>query len=515
MFAFYIIAAPLLGVLLFSLLLLVRSKQRSLKFLRGPPNTSILLGNEYDMLHEPTVGSKILQWMREYGSTFRIKTIFNEDTLIVTDPKALQYILHKSSYHFPKAPDMEFTFTRLFGEGVLSVQGTQHQRQRKILNPAFSTAQIKPFDGIFQSVTNFLVGQWREQLATGNDVIDTTQWFTKLTLDALGRAVFDYEFGALETKDTLLGGMVKNLFVDSVMPSKFQYLWNRLRSYYLPDRIKALGSALYPTKEDIRLKAWNDISKAEAEKLYRNKLQGDSADANDVLGVIARSLDAHDPGRKMDTAEALSQMSTIILAGHDTTGNTLSWLFYELAKHPADQERLYQEIKHVREQKGEELTANDFDSMPFLHAVIKEALRIHPVVARLIREAEQDDVIPLAHPIISASGEMISEVPVAKGQRIWVSIIGYNYLKEVWGEDADEWNPDRHLGVKRPTTLGVYGNLVHELQVITALLVESFQFSMPPGVDIDMYAASAFTSPVVKGKVKEGVQMPVKVKLRE
>ena len=58
-------------------------------------------------------------------------------------------------------------------------------------------------------------------------------------------------------------------------------------------------------------------------------------------------------------------------------------------------------------------------------------------------------------------------------------------------------------------------NRLHELQTITARLVESFTFSMLPGVDVQMVGAGIFSSPVVKGKAKEGVQMPVKIKLRE
>jgi hypothetical protein len=124
-------------------------------------------------------------------------------------------------------------------------------------------------------------------------------------------------------------------------------------------------------------------------------------------GLEARALHATDPEKQLDQEEALSQMAygsyvfsvslsellrrTIILAGHETSANTyvssavrnndhshfrsrsrLTWLFYQLARHPADQEKLLKEIQHVKEQKGdEELTANDFEAMPFLNAVIK------------------------------------------------------------------------------------------------------------------------------------------------
>ncbi|KAK7031129.1 hypothetical protein VNI00_013737 [Paramarasmius palmivorus] len=509
-----------LGVLSIWVLLAIRTKRRSLKFLRGPPNTSLLLGNEYDILQQLEVSGVFLQWMEEYGAAYRAKTVLNvgrvsghqvlfrnslqqEDMLIVTDPKALQHMFHKSSYHFPKSADTVFNSTRVFGPGLTAVQGQVHQRQRKIMTPAFSAAQIRPFVAIFQKVTT-------------------------------SATIFDFEFGALDTKNNHLAGMVRDLFVDSVQPTKARYLWNRMRTHYLPSALASIGTTLHPTKEDIRFKNWLVASKAEAKVLYRNKLQGETSESaeNDVLGVISRSLDAEDSQKRMDAEEALSQMATVILAGHETSGNTLSWLIYELAKCPADQERLFKEIKHVREQKGdsEDLTATDFDSMPFLHAVVKETLRLHPIVNRLIRDAEDEDVIPLAFPVVSASGEMLSGIPVTKGQRIWVSVVGYNYMKEVWGEDAYEWNPDRHLDGKRATTLGVYGNLmtfgagvrscigwrfaVHEIQTVAALLVESFTFSMIPGVEIEMMNAQ-FSVPIVKGKMKEGTQMPVRVRVRE
>ncbi|KAI3599099.1 cytochrome p450 [Moniliophthora roreri] len=510
---------PLLGAVSLALFLTFRSKRRSLSFLRGPPNTSVFLGNEYDMLQQfEIMTGPLFQWTREYGSAFRAKTILNEDMLIVSDPKALQHIFHKSSYRYPKSADSEFGAHRLFGPGVASVQGTVHQRQRKIMSPAFSSAQIKPFVEIFQRTTATLVSQWREQLAAGKDVIDTTKHFQNLTLDALGATVFDYDFGALRSSNNELAYMVRNLFVDSVRPTKLRYLWNNMRSRFMPRTLSKLGTALMPTKEDIRWQKWLKASKDQAKILYDNKLQGETSEENDVLGVLSRSLDAKEPEKKLDAEEALSQMSYVytfrLYAENNAQVRTLTALSLWLAmKHL---ERLIKEIHQVREQKGSDsdLSASDYDSMPFLNAVIKETLRLHPIATRLIREASEDDVISLEYPIPSTSGDMLSEIPVVKGQRIMTSIIGYNYLTQVWGEDADEWNPERHLDAKRATTLGVYGNLVHEIQTVTALLVESFEFSMLPGVDIMMVDA-ALLAPVVRGKKHEGIQMPLKVKLRE
>ncbi|EEB96551.1 hypothetical protein MPER_04300, partial [Moniliophthora perniciosa FA553] len=133
--------------------------------------------------------------------------------LIISDPKALQHIFHKSSYRYPKSADTEFLIHRLFVPGIASVQGMVHQRQRKIMNRAFSPAQIKPFVEMFQRTTATLVSQWREQLTAGKDVFDATKYFQNLTLDALGasKSLFDYDFGALQNSNNELADMIRNL----------------------------------------------------------------------------------------------------------------------------------------------------------------------------------------------------------------------------------------------------------------------------------------------------------------
>ena len=114
-------------------------------------------------------------------------------------------------------------------------------------------------------------------------------------------------------------------------------------------------------------------------------------------------------------------------------------------------------------------------------------MRFHPIATGLPRVAVKDDVLPLAHPIVSTTGETISEIPIKAGQVLYASFAGYqrcassessfvkykmatltsvfcnvHSLPEVWGEDADEWNPDRFLRIetaKQPASVGVFANL--------------------------------------------------------
>ncbi|ESK94372.1 cytochrome p450 [Moniliophthora roreri MCA 2997] len=526
---FLILCLPVITIAFPIFILAIRAKQRSLKFLQGPPNPSLFLGHDYDLLNEKEVGDLEFKWFIEYGTVFRATTCYYEDMLVVADPKALQHIFHKSGYRYKKPKDFVQGAFRRFGPGLTAVQGSQHRRQRKIMNPAFSAAQIKPFVTRFQEHTKSLVIKWREQVQAGQTSIDTVEWFKKMTLDALGETMFDYDFGELQNKNNQLSNMVRNLFVDSVHPGPIRLLYGAARRS-LPDNLASL-TEYFPTKEDVRWRKWLQTSYSVAKRLYDGKVQEGSSE-NDVLGVISRSLHSSTPEKALDSEEALAQMSTIILAGNDTSSTMLTWLLYELSRHPEDQKRLLQEIKDTRRKTGniEYLTANDYEQMPFLNAVIKEAMRLHPIAHTLIRQADVDDIIPLQYPVVSVYGEMLSEIPVVKEQRIMVSISAYNRLKEVWGEDADEWNPSRFLTSKRQTTLGVFGNMmtfgagvrgcigwrfaVHEIQTVVSGLVEAFEFSLPPGVEI-MRVRAGLMAPAVKGKPKEGVQMPVKIKIRD
>jgi len=142
-----------------------------------------------------------------------------------------------------------------------------------------------------------------------------------------------------------------------------------------------------------------------------------------------------------------------MLAGHDTTASTITWTLYELSRHPEYQNAVREEINAARAQaahcEDNELSVTNLDSMKCLLAVMKvcqpsggflgkvvigsrlndmtqETLRYHAIAPFLLREVGRDDVIPLAVPQTTIAGEQISGIPVAKGQRIIISIASYN-----------------------------------------------------------------------------------------
>ena len=124
-------------------------------------------------------------------------------------------------------------------------------------------------------------------------------------------------------------------------------------------------------------------------------------------------------------------------------------LFWELAKDVGYQQKIREEIAAVRADvvaRGDiDFSVADLESMVYMNAAIKvcpawcgdaldsvtviplqEIMRLHPIVYLIVRVADKDDIIPLSRPITTTTGEVITEIPIAKGQHISVSSWGYN-----------------------------------------------------------------------------------------
>ncbi|KAJ8087886.1 hypothetical protein PM082_006742 [Marasmius tenuissimus] len=515
------------------LALIIRSRRRTLRFLQGPPSFSFRLGYDQVITRVRKVGELENAWFEQYGSVYRLPGSFGEDSLYVSDPRALQHICHKSAYRYKKPMDIQQLIGKLFGPGLVTVNGDVHQRQRKIMNPVFSAAEIRPFAPVFEACTQRLIAKWRSEIDGGATIIDCFKDFHGMTLDALGESMFGYNFDAMgKTRAGGLRDILRDVFLDSRNPSELKMFRNATYRFLPKSAIDIIS--LWKTKEDKRFANWLEASQNVTGGLVTQKVEsgGGQEKDKDILSVIARSLTSEDPNKRLLPVEALSQMATITFAGHETTASTLNWLLCELSYNPEWQERLIREIQDIRSQIGTNgpLTVKVLESMPILNAVIKETLRFRPIVPELVREADTDDIIPLEFPITNVSGSTLKEIPIPKGQRVVLNIFKYNRFKSVWGEDADVWNPQRFLNTTRPTTLGVFANLmtfsggiracigwrfaVLELQVAAAALIESFKFSAVEGIEIEQVRIGT-NGPMVKGKWGAGPQLPLKVTSRD
>ncbi|THG97108.1 hypothetical protein EW026_g4830 [Hermanssonia centrifuga] len=497
-----------------------------------------MFGNVRQFGYQKNAGDLDFAWMNEYGAAYRIGGTLGEDILMVSDPKALQHMLHKSGYNYPKNVETTVGVRLVSGKGILWASGHTHQRQRKIMSPAFTAPQLKSFLPLFRRISGKMCQQWNEEYfskSPAGQTIAVNTWLARVTLDVIGEAAFDFKFGALDDDENEVSEVYKNMFVDSVMHPT---IWNTLfRSFWrhMPSALLEYVGYI-PTREYTRFrKAMQVIGRVSKQLIdEKTKSYSDGDDTRkDAMSVLVRANISENPKTRISEEEMISQMAVLILAGHETTASTSTWFLWELAKHPEFQDKLREEVMAVRSQisaRGDsELTIEDLDGMVYLPAAMKETLRFHPIVYHLGREAAKDDVIPLSKPVYGKSGEMISEIPVTAGQNIMISICAYNRLPDVWGNDANEWNPMRFVDAseEKQVKVGILANLmtfsagirgcigwrfsVIEMQAIMFDLVENFKFALAEDKPDILRVPMGIMGPMVEGKMHEGVQLPLRV----
>ncbi|PBK86305.1 cytochrome P450 [Armillaria gallica] len=532
--AFYYFIIPAIAYLFVAVPLRLWKRRYAIRKIRGPPCPSFLLGHEHLLRSRQHVGDLEMEWYQQYGAVYRTGGCFGQDILFVADPKALQYIFHSSGYRFPKTRDILFIADAAMGQGLGTVDGSIHQRQRKILGPAFAASQLRLFLKVFQASALKLIEKTKEYVGEGKEV-NVLQWTSKIALDIIGITSFRYKFDSINDGQTELMAALDGFGSGEarIWPKKWELLFIALWRI-LPGWVLFLLERL-PSRAAMRMKQFRDVVTKVSRPIFEKQLIEVANDPNpsekDIVNVLAMSHLTNDAKKKMSDAEIDSQLATFILAGRDTTAGTIAWLLYDLSRHPEVQTKVREEISIARSKAPGALTWDDYDAMAWLNAVIKEVLRYHPLVYSLLREASQDDVLPLAEPIITSDGQSCSEIPISKGQVIYASVYTYNCLPSVWGDDAAEWNPRRFLedrGMKQES-LGAYANLmtfgggirgcigwrfaVMEMQSVVTELLSNFEFNIPKGAPELQHGPvdPTFFIPIVPGKADEGPQVPLLV----
>ncbi|KAK0478012.1 cytochrome P450 [Armillaria luteobubalina] len=502
-----------------------QTRRSAIRKIRGPPRPSFLLGHEYLLLNRQHVGDLEMEWYQQYGAVYRTGGCFGQDILYIADPKALQYIFHSSGYRFSKTRDTRRFADAFVGPGVATVEGIDHQRQRKILGPAFAASQLRLFLNVFKTCTLKLIEKTSECVGEGKE-INVLRWTSKVALDIVGITTFRYKFDALNDGETELMAALNNILGEAQMwPTKWELLFIGLFRI-LPERILSLLERL-PSRAGVRLKWFRNVATKVSRPIFEKQLIEVANDPDpsgkDIVNVLAMSHLANDAKKKMSDPEIDAQLASFLIAGYDTIAGAIAWILYELSRHPEVQAKLRQEIVIAKSKSPGTLTWDDYNAMAWLNAVIKEGLRYHPLPYSLLREASQDDILPLAEPVLTSDGRWCSEIPISKGQIIFASV-----LPSVWGDDAAEWNPCRFLEdrVMNRESLGTYANLmtfgagnhvclgwrfaVMEMQTVVTELISNFEFTIPKGApELRQGPAGTALIPIVPGKENEGPQVPL------
>ncbi|KAK0475532.1 cytochrome P450 [Armillaria novae-zelandiae] len=529
----------LLSICLFSAVYFVYKRLRriSIADVPGPHWKSWAYGNLPELLRGEA-GEMDFKWQSQYGDVVRIRAPLGEDRLLVSDPKALQYIYQTSGYKFIKPPGRKELSRLAVGTGIFVVEGDDHKRHRKALLPGFGGPEAKFYVPVFLTHAGKMTSKWKELISTSDEqsvVIDIPSWTSRATLDAIGEAAFDYQFGALDESAKPLTIAYTNMLFDTFAEATDSSTLSLCLMEWLPKWVVRFIVEKAPIKRLEHARMTRGLTDEVAKQLLNEKYEALAADKSkrDIMSLLVTANVSENPKLRLSPEELLAQMNSIMFAGHETTANTLSWAFLELAKHREVQDRLRAEIRkkeRVVFGRGDaEFSVQDFDAMPYLTAVVKEVLRFHPIVYNNTRVAAQDHILPLSRPVTLTTGKVVQEIAIPKGTSIITSIAGYNRNKGVWGEDAHVFDPARWLrgDMNKQVSVGVYGNLfsfsggirsctgwrfaVLELHAFIAEVVNNFEFLLTQESEQIRREACIIMTPTVKGEVGKGSQLPLRV----
>ncbi|KAK2467620.1 hypothetical protein APHAL10511_000475 [Amanita phalloides] len=481
-FQFLKISAPVLTVYgLYRVTRIIYDELTSpIRHLPGPPNANTFLGNLKDLWTDTC------HWHSQYGPMIRLNGFLGFSHLYVTDPQALNHIL-TNGYVYTKQAFTRRQIGNLWGPGLPFVEGEQHKKQRKILNPAFGPVRIREFTECFVKKSKGLQDAWTTECSKqgGTCRLDVMVGLGKVVIDIISSTGFRYEVDSLDRETDLSR-------VATILSQLNLIRWQLRRFipilWFIPDPVEAQLDDIKQTLSRMTNRLLNE-SKGFVSTNNKN------AGSRDLLSLLVRTNMSPDvpEHRRLSDDEVKAQVISFVIVGRESPINVTAWALFSLAKDRKIQAKLREELLTVGTCQP---TTDQLNALSYLDLVIRETLRLYPSSKANSRVCAKDDILPLAKPITDRRGNVLSSISVKRGQVVIIPISAIHKDKSIWGEDALDFRPERWEclpeGVK--TIPGVWSHLlsfwggprscigfrfaIAEMKALLFTLVRAFEFDL-------------------------------------
>ncbi|HEY1555059.1 MAG TPA: cytochrome P450 [Kofleriaceae bacterium] len=293
---------------------------------------------------------------------------------VVTDAEIAREVLVEKAEQFTKSAALAF-LKPMLGDGLLTAEGETHRRHRKLLAPAFAPKRLAAYGEVMVAETEAQVARWR-----AGDRIDIAGEMMQMTLAIAGRTLFSADVRG--DADAVARGLELGMRaqVESLLAViRLGYNWPLPRHLRMRKAVAILDEVVYRLIREGRARGTDRGDVLSILLLARDE---DDVDRSEPLGTGAH-LTA--PAGGLSDAQVRDEVMTLLLAGHETTANALTWTWYELGRNPAALARLTAELDEVLGDRAP--TADDLPRLPWNLAAIEEAMRLHPPAYAIGRES--------------------------------------------------------------------------------------------------------------------------------
>jgi cytochrome P450 len=471
------------------------------------------------------------EWWEEAGDVDLIHYtgLLGHSSILILNADFIKQVL-MANYRTPRYVKKFFNLERMLGKGLVTLEGEDWHRHRRIIHPSFQVGFLKAsLDQHVPSRVTQLLECWKQ--AGSDRVIDVSAHFSMLTLDIIGEVAFAHDFCGLmaieewaQNKDTTQANVdelpqVSDRLVKSMNASMRATPKRVLLSVFGLDILdreaartrKAMNDAVAQVVDDARLR-YETRGRTSA-----TSSNGKYA-AKSVLEVLLDANDAEEKdGRKgkLDSKELQDEVKTFLVAGHETTSTWCYWATYCLCQHPEIQERVYQDIiKHAPIKEGggsdtsSEIDVETAEKMTYLDAFLKEVLRLYAPAGMIIRN--------------NVNEETYGDSIIPADTRLLIPIYLVHRSPRYW-KNPDDFQPERWLGEEPPYSHSYaflpfshgprncigYRFATMEAKLIMAPILRRVRFELIPEIRNSEFKLTSY----ITVKAKPGVK--VNAKFRE
>jgi cytochrome P450 len=307
--------------------------------------------------------------LEAYEQPFYLSKWLVGPVLMVNEPEGVRRVLLDNVANYPKEDMGDQFFSAMFGEGLLSAPGPKWRTHRKVMAPSFGTRTVDSYAPAMVESTMGFAQHWNA-LPEGAQM-DIAAEMKALTLKIICRTMFSSDAEELaahagEALEFAQASMVFGLLdiLPLIGPRRLKRKQDDIRAHF-----KTVDAAIY------RLIGEREKIRDEAPKDFLTRL------------VLAKDPD---DGVGLNATEVRDEVITIFMAGHETTAVTMTWVWYLLSQHPAEEAQLHRELDTVL--CGRIPTVEDLPNLPYTRMVIEEAMRVYPPAPGIsLREAREAD----------------------------------------------------------------------------------------------------------------------------
>ena len=327
------------------------------------------------------------KWMSRYGPTF-IMYLGIKPVIVTEDLEIIKSIMVKNFDNFINRSYVPPLLKKGKVRGLLQLRDEQWRRVRRILTPTFSSRKLRMMTPLIQESCERLRNNMAAVSDTGTSV-NVWEWFGMFTMEVILATAFSRDISSTNAKENPLVMAAASIFQtgrssgnnlagERLMMILSHFPWSVPLLRHLARRTR--GAKSWDYLEETSLKLIED---------RRNTMSSTGTITQDLLQLMLEAHHEDTVTDRLSNDEIVATVATIMLAGYETTNNTLSYTAYLLALNPTVQDKLIQEINNYYENNPDSSLYDAAENIEYVNMVLCESLRMYPPAPRTNRECKQ------------------------------------------------------------------------------------------------------------------------------